>query len=194
MQTHIWHQTWNIVPLGIWRWCHFIQVQRPETFYDQFLRQYNPGFFLTSGMSSMSPVLGLPGSQPGPLMNTNTLFQKPSMFQAVLRMCFQWHSWEGKWHMHDIVIKWKHFPRCWPFVWGIHRSPVNFLHKGQWRGASMFSLICARINGSVNNRDRGWWFETLSCSLWRHCNGVGGGVWTDGGKVTHSKLGHHWFT
>ena len=25
-----------------------------------------------------------------------------------------------------------------PFVWGIHRSPVNSPHKGQWRGAVMF--------------------------------------------------------
>ena len=32
---------------------------------------------------------------------------------------------------HDDVIKWKHFPRYWPFVRGIHRSPVNFPHKGQ---------------------------------------------------------------
>ena len=48
---------------------------------------------------------------------------------------------------HDDVIKWKHFPRYWPFVRGIHRSPVNSPHKGQWRGALMFSLICARING-----------------------------------------------
>ena len=27
---------------------------------------------------------------------------------------------------HDDVIKWKHFPRYWPFVRGIHRSPRNF--------------------------------------------------------------------
>ena len=52
----------------------------------------------------------------------------------------------------DDVMKWKHFPRYWPFVWGIHRSPVNFSHKGQWRGALMFSLICVGINGWVNNR------------------------------------------
>ena len=52
---------------------------------------------------------------------------------------------------HDDVIKWKHFPRCWPFVRGIHRSPVNSAHKGQWRGDFMFSLICSRINGWVNN-------------------------------------------
>ena len=44
---------------------------------------------------------------------------------------------------HDDVIKWKHFPRHGPFVWGIHRWPVNSPHKGQWRGALMFPLIWA---------------------------------------------------
>ena len=36
-------------------------------------------------------------------------------------------------------------------------SPVTgeFPHKGQWRGALMFSLICAWINGWVNNREAG---------------------------------------
>ena len=56
---------------------------------------------------------------------------------------------------HDDVIKWKHFPRYWPFVRGIHRSPVNSPHKGQWRGALMFSLICVWINGWVNNSEAG---------------------------------------
>ena len=56
---------------------------------------------------------------------------------------------------HDDVIKWKHFPRNWPFVREIHRSPVNFPHKGQWRGALTFSLIYAWINDWVNNREAG---------------------------------------
>ena len=56
---------------------------------------------------------------------------------------------------HDDVIKWKHFPRYWPIVRGIHRSSVNSPHKGQWRGALVFSLICAWINGWVNNRKAG---------------------------------------
>ena len=56
---------------------------------------------------------------------------------------------------HDDVIKWKHFPRYCPFVRGIHRSPVNSPHKGQWRRALMFSLICVWINGWVNNREAG---------------------------------------
>ena len=53
-------------------------------------------------------------------------------------------------------IKWKHFPRYWPIVRAINRSPVTSPHKGQWRGgALMFSLICARTNGWANNRDAG---------------------------------------
>ena len=56
---------------------------------------------------------------------------------------------------HDDVIKWKHFPRYWPFVRGIHRSPVNSSHKGQWRGALILSLICVWINDWVNNSEAG---------------------------------------
>ena len=69
--------------------------------------------------------------------------------------------------IHDDVIKWKNFPRYWPFVRGIHRSPVNFPHKGQRRGALMFCLICF---WRLRKQSWGWWFETLSCSIWRHCN------------------------
>ena len=58
-------------------------------------------------------------------------------------------------HLHDDVIKWKHFPRYWPFVREIHRSPTNSPHKGPWRGVLMFSLICAYTNGWVNNREAG---------------------------------------
>ena len=62
---------------------------------------------------------------------------------------------------HHDVIKWKHFLRYWPLVRGIHRSRMNSLHKGQWRGALMFSLICAWINGWLNNHQAG--------DLRRHC-------------------------
>ena len=33
--------------------------------------------------------------------------------------------------------------------------PVISPHKGQWRGALMFTLICVWINGWVNNREAG---------------------------------------
>ena len=38
---------------------------------------------------------------------------------------------------------------------GIQRSPVNSPHKDKWRGALMFSLIWAWINGWVNNGEAG---------------------------------------
>ena len=56
---------------------------------------------------------------------------------------------------HDDVIKWKHFPRYWPFVRGIYWSPVNSPHKVQWCGVLMFSLIFAWTNGWINNRNVG---------------------------------------
>ena len=55
---------------------------------------------------------------------------------------------------HDDVIKWKHFLRYWPFVRRIHRS--------RWRGALMFSLICTRINGWVNNVEAGDFIRNLA--------------------------------
>ena len=73
------------------------------------------------------------------------------------------------------VITWKYCPRYWPFVQGTHRSPVNSLHKGQWRGALIFSLICARINGWVSKpeagdlrRHRAHYDVTVLCWQWDH--------------------------
>ena len=34
-------------------------------------------------------------------------------------------------------------------------NPVNSSHKGEWRGALVFSLICFSINGWINNREAG---------------------------------------
>ena len=56
---------------------------------------------------------------------------------------------------HDDVTKWKYFLRYWSFLWEIHRSPVNFPHKGQWSRAFMIPLICTWTNGRVNNRGAG---------------------------------------
>ena len=83
----------------------------------------------------------------------------PVLASMVYHLKMQWSL------LHDDIIKWKHFPHYWPFVWGIHRSPVNSLHKGQWRGALMFSLICAWTNGWLNNRETG--------DLRRHHPGLG---------------------
>ena len=63
--------------------------------------------------------------------------------------------------IHDDVIKWKHFPRYWPFVRGFHRSPVTRSFD------VFFGLI---LNKRLSKQPWGWWFETLSRPLWRHCN------------------------
>ena len=56
----------------------------------------------------------------------------------------------------DDVIKWKHFPRYWPFVRGIHRS----------RSFDVFFHL--RLNKRLSKQPWGWWFETAGWSFWRH--------------------------
>ena len=65
--------------------------------------------------------------------------------QSMWSKIFWWDGVPNR--VRDDVIKWKHFPRLLAFCAGNHES--------QWRGALMFTLICARINGSVNNREAG---------------------------------------
>ena len=38
---------------------------------------------------------------------------------------------------------------------GVHRSPVNSPHGGQWRGALVFSLVCVWVNEWVDGREAG---------------------------------------
>ena len=57
------------------------------------------------------------------------------------------------------VVWWRHqmetFSALLAICAGIHGSPVNSPHTGQWREALMFSLICVWINDWVNNREAG---------------------------------------
>ena len=63
------------------------------------------------------------------------------------------------------------FRVTWPFVRGIHRSPVNSLHRGQWR-AALRVFFDLRLNKRLSKQSWGWWFETPSRPLWCHCNGI----------------------
>ena len=107
-------------------------------------------------------------------LNQYTLFTPVSCVISLFRNPENYYS-HVHYDTHDDVIKWKHFPRYWPFVRGITNSP----HKGQWRGTLMFSLICTWINGWVINREAGdlrrhrahydvtvmplWIYKTHSC-------------------------------
>ena len=72
---------------------------------------------------------------------------------------------------HDDVIKWKHFPRYWPFVRGIHRS--RWIPRTKASDAELDVFFYLRANKRLSKQPRGWWFETPSWSLWRQCNGYG---------------------
>ena len=79
------------------------------------------------------------------------------------------HSrWHENWFYCVLMSKtwWHHqmetFSTLLAFCAGI--SPVNSPHKGQWRGALMFSLK------RLSKQWWGWWFEMPSHSLWCHCN------------------------
>ena len=89
---------------------------------------------------------------------TPDILSSPGSYYTCRLEIFCWKLDVIPWHytvFHDDVIKGKHFPRYWPFVRGIHRSPVNSPHKCRWRGALMFSLICAWIDDWVNSREAG---------------------------------------
>ena len=53
--------------------------------------------------------------------------------------------------IHNDVIKWKHFPRYWPYVRSFNVS---------------FNLA---LKKRLSEQSWGWWFETPSRSSWRHC-------------------------
>ena len=94
-----------------------------------------------------------------------------SSYTRLILVCIWWYMYQkldrprGKsvWpsRTHDDVIKRKHFPRNWPFVRGIHRSPT----------LSFDVFFDLRLNKRLSKQSWGWWFKTLSRPLWRHCNG-----------------------
>ena len=125
-----------------------------ETLLQQCKQQhacYLPSIVLHKGLDPAMLI-----SMKSVIMNIHSNF---SYFDRMLKIPRVSQRWTPRWrpilNKHDDVIKWKHFPRYWPFVRGIHRSVVNSQHKGQWRGTLMFSSICAWINAWINNREAG---------------------------------------
>ena len=87
----------------------------------------------------------------------------------VLQPRFPWHChYQCNSHLHRhsrpestivCIPWWRHqmetFSALLAICAGNSPVPVNSPHKGQWRGALMFSLICVWINGWVNNHEAG---------------------------------------
>ena len=69
---------------------------------------------------------------------------------------------------HDDVIKWKHFPR-----YCAGNSPVPGEFAAQRPVTQSFdAFFDLRLNKRLSKQSLGWWFETLSYPLWRHCNEI----------------------
>ena len=93
-------------------------------------------FAVSPNFSTYLPQLGFPSSLIAFYLGPNLL----------------WKSWRR----HR-----RHFPRHWPFVRGIHRSPMNSPQKGQWRGA----LSKRSSKQSRRRRHRAHYDVTMVCSI-----------------------------
>ena len=75
--------------------------------------------------------------------------------------------------MHAFESRWRHQMEPFSALVALCAEnspvPVNSPHKGQRRGALMFSFDL-HLNKRLSKQPWGWWFETPSLSLWRHCN------------------------
>ena len=61
---------------------------------------------------------------------------------------------------HDDVIKWKHFPLYWPFVRGIHRSPVTGEFPSQRPVTRSFCVFFyLHLNKRLSKQSRRRWFR-----------------------------------
>ena len=69
----------------------------------------------------------------------------------------QWDTFQP--NRRHVATWWRHqmetFSALLAICAGNSPGPVNSPHKGQWRGALMFSLICVWINDWVNNHEAG---------------------------------------
>ena len=80
-----------------------------------------------------------------------------------------------------LVTRWRHrmeiFYALLALCEGIYRWPGDSIHKGRWRGALIFSLVCAQTNGLTNSWITGdmrhhdfhmtslWWRQPLAVML-----------------------------
>ena len=77
---------------------------------------------------------------------------------------------------NDDVIKWKHFPRYWPFVREITGPGELPAQRPVTRSFDVFFDL--RLNKRLSKQPWGWWFEMPSWWLWRQCNEMVDVLWT----------------
>ena len=79
-------------------------------------------FYATINALAIFAIIGLGFSLSSGLVPSMSLNEACTKWPHILVHIFT-HS--PKVSGHDDIIKWKHFPRYWPFVRGIHRFPTQ---------------------------------------------------------------------
>ena len=92
-----------------------------------------------------------------PYWNTNVIIFKKFSSLASLKVTTFSAASDGKVHQNDISVSGQWCPMWECISWWRHQMETfpRYWHKGQWRRALMFSLICAWINGWANNLEAG---------------------------------------
>ena len=84
--------------------------------------------------------------------------------------------------LHDDVIKWKHLTRYWPFVRGKFTGQRWVPHT-KASDAERWCFLWSAQKKRLSKQSWGWWFETPSRPLWRHCYAIT----TIVGMLTHAE-------
>ena len=97
----------------------------------------------------------------------DAMYRNPEELSACLKIC----TWQWCAFLHEDVIKWKLFRftghLCGEFI-GHRWIPLT---KQVTPNFAVFSGL--GLNKQLSKLSWGWWFETPSRPLWRHCNGCG---------------------
>ena len=114
--------------------------------------------------------------------------------KIIVRICHPRWNLPPRWPMASDTYRHKWFRTCWRHQMEIFsallalyvgNSPVTGEFPAQrpvTRGFDVFFDL--RLNKPLNKQSWGWWFETLSRSLWRHCNESKGGQLSSSGDIT----------
>ena len=90
--------------------------------------------------------------------NNSNVLTILSQLQFLFCQGFCLRIYFGRWKITTLFMLvicswWRHLMETFSALLAICAG--NSSHKGQWRGALMFSLICIRTNGRVNNGEAG---------------------------------------
>ena len=92
-------------------------------------------------------------------------------YEYANRACYSAYS--GVTRLHQFMTWWRHQMETFSALLAIcaGNSPVSGEFPAQRPVTQSFDIFFdLRLNKRLSKQSWCWWFETLSCPLWRHCN------------------------